>query len=298
MDLGEHGRSACHYDRYAGLETRVCVGWAPTVDDVRWLLDGIDVLYTAETWYRPEVPHEAKRAGVKTVMHVMPELYRAECAADEIWVPTSYKRGSLPANRLVPVPVALDRHEYRRRSPARHFVHVWAPAMKDRNGTIATLAALSHVRRPIKLTALGAQHAIESEGKIEIDVRPPFAGPYFDIWPEDGDVLVLPRRYAGLSMPAQEAAARGMTLLMTDVEPQKVWPIEPVKTRGRPDRTIMAGGPFDVHDPDPIDLARAIERLASSPKLAGERSDAARRWARGLSWDVWRTRYQALFEAL
>lgn len=297
MDLGEHGRSAVHLDRFDGLDVRVRQGWGPTQDDVRWLLDGCDVLYSAETWYDDDVPHMAKAAGVRTVLHVMPELYLTQRIADEIWVPTTYRRGFLPANRLVPVPVALDRFTYKQRSPATHFVHTWAPAMLDRNGTNPTLAALECVKVPIRATILGAQHAIQLEGRAPVELKSDPGAPrpdnYFEIWPDDADVLIMPRRFAGLSMPVQEAAAQGIPAIMTAVDPQVDWPgVVGCLTRGRPGRSRMAGGMIDVYDPDPGSIADKITQLATDDAYAARMSDQARAWAEGLSWDVWTPRYR------
>lgn len=298
MDLGIHGRSDCHLDRFKGLDYRVSHGWAPTRDERAWLIDGCDVLYSAETWYADELYHEAKARGRRTVLHVMPELYLPSRVADELWVPTPWRREHLPPTRLVPVPVALDRFEYRRRSPAQHFVHVWAPAMLDRNGTEPTLAALEAVTEPITLSLLGAQRPVALEGAAPVTMKSPEPGvypdDYFDIWPEDADVLVLPRRYAGLSMPVQEAAARGMPAIMTGIEPQTSWPgVIQVGARGA-EKHSMAGGRVPVFDPDPRSISQAINRLASDPDLAGSYSDMAYAWAQGLSWDVWAERYREL----
>lgn len=299
MDLGVHGRSDCNFGRFEGLDCRVSRGWAPTADERAWLLDGCDVLYGAETWYADEMPHEAKAAGVRTVLHVMPELWRPDRVADELWVPTLWRRAHIPGSRLVPVPVALDRFEYRRRTPARHFVHVWAPAMLDRNGTEPTLAALEAVTEPITVTVLGAQRPLLLEGHAPVTMESggePGVYPvdYFSIWPDDADVLILPRRYAGLSMPVQEAAARGMPAIMTGVEPQSGWPgVIQSGCRGSA-KASMAGGQITVFDPDPASVTAAINLLASDDERAGTYSDRAYAWAQGLSWDVWAERYRDL----
>lgn len=295
-DIGEYGRSDTYVDRYDGLNVRVHHGLCPDADDRAWLLDGSDVIYSAETWYSDDLPIEAAKAGVRTVLHVMPELFKDQMA-DELWIPTIYRRQHVPGARLVPVPVALDRFTFEPRTPAEHFVALWAPAMLDRNGTDAVFASLEAIRVPLRVTVLGAQRRVElSDGPVTLDCEPrPYPKDYWGIWPDDADVLVIPRRYAGLSMPVQEAAARGMPAIMTAVEPQNEWPnIVGVSTRGRPARQRMAGGLVDVHDPDPIGIAQAIERLATSETYAGEMSYRARAWAETLSWDVWADRYRQL----
>lgn len=300
MDLGEHGRSDVHLDRYDGLDCRLVVGWAPSKRDRDWLLEGCDVLYSAETWYAPELPLEAAKRGVRTILHVMPELFGAGCIADELWIPTTYRRKTLPPHRLVPVPVALDRFDYRPRTPAEHFAHIVAPAMLDRNGTTSMLQALEAVTAPIRVTVQGAVSTVRLPPRcpVKLDMEPRgYPENYWEIWPDDADVLIMPRRYAGLSMPVQEAAARGMPSIMTALDPQCDWPgVYPVATRGRPRRVNMAGGPVDVHEADPAQLVTAIEQIANNPDYAERLSRAARSWAEGLSWDTWAPRYRQVLD--
>lgn len=298
MDLGELGRSDVRLDRYAGLNVRVFQGLSPDRDARSWLLDGTTTLYSAETWYDDDLTNEARDAGIFRVLHVMPELHQATRHADEIWLPTKYLRDRFPAARIVPVPVALDRFEMKVRSPARHFVHVWAPAMLDRNGTLAVLAALEMVKSAVKVTILGCQTPLHLEGDspVILDATPRgYPRDYFTIWPDDADVLLLPRRYAGLSMPVQEAAARGMATVMTNVSPQTDWSsVIGIGTRGAPAAMKMAGGSIEVHDPDPIALAQTIDLIAGHDEIAREASYRARAWAESRGWDVWADRYRRL----
>lgn len=299
MDIGQYGRSDPHLSRYDGFDTRVVYGLGPTPDDRKWLLDGSDVIYSAETWYEDQFPHEAKEAGVRTVLHVMPELFLDNRVADDIWVPTTYRKSHVPNSRLVPVPVALDRFTHKVRSPAEHFVALWAPAMLDRNGINVVFQAVEQVRVSCRVTILGAQQVCElpSSCPVKLDCHPrEYPVDYFDLWPDDADVLLMPRRYAGLSLPVQEAAARGMAAVMTAVEPQNEWPnVVGIATTGHhPHRQRMAGGMVDVWDPDPTGLARAIENLATDPVYATEMSGRARGWAEALSWETWAPRYRTL----
>lgn len=298
MDLGEYGRSDVHLERYAGLDTHVVEGLAPSADERAWLLDGCDVVYSAETWYADEeIPAEAAARGVRTVLHIMPELYPSR-RADVLWNPTTYRSDLLPPHELVPVPVATDRFDRKVRG-ARHFVHQWAPAMKDRNGTLTLLAALELVTSPVTVTILGAQQHIELPASSPVDLRLVYEHPdnYWEVWPEDADVLVLPRRFAGLSMPVQEAAARGMTTIITAVSPQTGWPLTFIPHRGH-ENCLMAGGTVPVYDADPVSLASVIDRLANNPAEAEAASLKAAAWADDLSWERWAPLYNDALRGL
>jgi hypothetical protein len=298
MDLGHHGRSDVHLERYAEFEIRHVVGWAPSWEDRQWLLTGSDVVYSAETWYADdEFYREAQAAGVRTYLHVMPELYRPNRLATELWVPTTWRREAVAGARLVPVPVATDRFEAKLRPKALHFVNVWAPAMLDRNGTLCLLAALTHIRSEIRVTIKGAQQPVHLPpgGPVTLDCVPSgYPDNYWDVVPGDADVLVMPRRYAGLCMPVQEAAARGMSAIMPAVSPQDGWPhVQQIGVRGFT-RAAMPAGQVEVYEPDPIDLARKMDALAEDSLRQAYLSSRALDWAAGLSWATWAPRYRRL----
>jgi len=113
---------------------------------------------------------------------------------------------------------------------------------------------------------------------------------------DDADVLVMPRRYGGLSLPVQEAMAAGLAVVMTDCDPNPAtWPICPVSSR--PGTTIRTpGGPVRIHDPDPADIAAIIDRLAGAPGELADLQAAARTWAQTHNWSALEPLYRAELE--
>ena len=110
-------------------------------------------------------------------------------------------------------------------------------------------------------------------------------GPVRDYWErwETGDALLLPRRYGGLSLVAQEALAAGMAVVMLDREPERRWPIVRARTgAGRLEH--MKGGAIGVLEGDPVSLAERIRQLATT-ELA-HWSALADRWAATMSWET------------
>jgi glycosyltransferase involved in cell wall biosynthesis len=304
MDLGEQGRGPCYLDRYDEFDVFVNRGGTVLTDEgLNWLLEGSDVIYTAETAYRDDFWKRAADAGVKTVAHVMPELYRGY-RADAIWLPTTWEQRRIKQPyEIVPVPVAMDRFApvRRVRREARVFCHLAAPAMKDRNGTEIVLAALEHVTTPITMIFLGAPWlAVGTRvGRVTVQVRDETPRDYWDALPPEADVLVLPRRYAGLSMPMQEAMGQGMPVLATDLSPQNIWPgVHRVPVRHQYERVPMAGGVFSVHSVDPVLLASQIDKLATDPDRVVELSEEAIEHAMSISWEAWLGGYRRRLEAL
>jgi glycosyltransferase involved in cell wall biosynthesis len=186
----------------------------------------------------------------------------------------------------------MDRFEHRARpsdGPIT-FYHPVAPAMLDRNGTKVVLDALRHVTEPCRVVfrspgqpspwsdpsrLIGAVEALWLDQDVPM---------YWDAYPPETDVLVMPRRYGGLCLPVLEAAAQGIPALMTDLSPQASWPgvhrVAPVAERSH----SMKGGEFPVWDTNPKHLARAMDQLCREPERVAKLSDAAYEWAWANSW--------------
>lgn len=304
IDLGDRGRGPADWSLFSDTDLVVNHGMDSDLDAdlVRRFCDGLDVLYSAETFYRADLPELARSASCRTVLHVMPELWRADHAApDHVWAPTRWEIGRLPAGTdLMPVPVARGRLPFRPRTECRVLYHHPAPAMLDRNGSRIVLAALSMVRSDLELVVVGAAGISwpDHVGHVKIRQIDPDSTSYHEVHPAEADVLVLPRRYAGLSLPMQETAAMGMGLLTLDLEPQRGWvPEAGLIPAYRGHIARFPGGEFAVHDANPGLLGRAIERLAQQPELVAELSAAADEHAAGLDWAVWDTLYLEALEA-
>lgn len=300
VDLGAAGKGVTRVERVANFSNNTCVvtSW-PHVDmhAVNWLMDGIDVLYTAETWYWPQIPEVARARNIRTVLHSMPELHSNDIIADQVWVPTNWEIERVRDAVLMPVPVPLDRFPVRESESAKTFLHIAASAMRDRNGTDAVLGALPQVHSPCTIAFQGIDGNLTNPtSPAEIVIRPRI-GDYWEAT-ADADVLVLPRRYAGLSLPMQEAMARGMPIITTDLAPQNQWPgvlTVPVES---PRPTDMKGGVFNVWDMNPGRIADAIDALFNDPGLYRELAEEARWHAKSISWAQMAPVYLNAFAAL
>jgi glycosyltransferase involved in cell wall biosynthesis len=112
---------------------------------------------------------------------------------------------------------------------------------------------------------------------------------------DDGDVLIMPRRYGGQALSVQEAMSCGLPVVMTDLAPQREWLSGDclVKTQGSKSLWTQAGM-VDVHTPDPHSIAAVMDGLSSNPQRVQELSAAADRWAERRSWPSMRHRYEAV----
>lgn len=290
VDLLDKGRGTSHLARFPDAMLHQGPGHLIPGATADKFLDGLDVALCVETTYTDDFCQRARKAGVRTVLVANPELWKADHAhPDVVWAATDWELGRLPSRtRVVPHPVATDRLVFRQRTSATTLVHIAAPAFHDRNGTRLVLSACRRVRSPARLLIRGQSRPPRQLGGVAIAGLLSDVDDYWDAWPDDGDVLVLPRRYAGLSLPMQEAAALGMPIITMDLAPQNEWVprdglVAPVP---RARRVRMVGGVFDVHDCSPAYLASTIELFLSSPEVVARCSTAVGEWAAAHSWDA------------
>ncbi|MFN2592940.1 MAG: hypothetical protein ABR532_08940 [Candidatus Dormibacteria bacterium] len=270
---------------------------------LRWLLDGVDVLLTAETAYDHRAWEWARQAGVRTVLVGNPEFLSPDkvAGADVILAPSTWQLARFPGVVHLPQPVdrSVFAHTHRPLNDPPRFLHVVGNrAARDRAGTDVVLNALRFARHKVDLTvrcqsALSTPQELLLRGLrrnrptvIRDDVSEPqdlYAG---------FDVLLAPRRYGGLSLPVNEAASCGLAILVGDREPENGWlspeSLLPVATRRE---TTFQGGTFHLDDVAPQTLALAIDRLIDDPAQIARLSEASAAYARRIDWEVQRPRW-------
>jgi hypothetical protein len=294
-----------HLGRYPGATV---VRWRPDgfdrPDTVREWVSGCDVVYSAETFYDWRIVDWCRAGGVATVLHVMPELFDAATVATYpptvLWAPTGWRLDRLPADTLVvPVPVALDRWPIPRvisdDGPLRILHVAGRRALADRNGTTVLARAMRHVTADVEVTVT-TQDTVNGRLDPRVNVvRPDDTEPYWALY-GGHDVLVLPRRYGGLSLPVQEAAGAGLAVVLPDCAPNAGYPA--VLTAARPDRDVrMVAGLVPLWRADERAVAAAIDRFAADRDAARDAASAARCWAERRSWGVMAPVYREALEA-
>lgn len=297
----ESSRGVGDPSKYAGGpgEIRVITRF-PQADDIQWLLTDVDVAWTVETPYTAAMCSQAKRMRVPVVLQAMPELYdKRECPNATVVVPTSWEQSTIPRSQLLPVPVARDRLPGRERSGVRTFVHVWSNAFEDRNGTEILLRALSSVTVPCNLLVRSpAKLRLPARvGHVEVVHDRAWYPNYWDGWQQDGDALIMVRRFGGLSLPMLEAASMGMPVISTDLAPQNEWiPSTTLLPVSDPRRVRMKGGTYPVWSADPLRLALIMDRLVRDNNLARWCSQQSIEYARTMSWETQLPVYEAFLD--
>lgn len=306
VDMGELARGfPVHRDRYPDATVvHYDAGQLPE-GQVREWLRGLDVVFSAETFYDWRLCRWAEEAGVASVCQLNPEFLRpvAELPARPTrwWAPTTWRIDALPpGTEVVPVPVADDRFPFtvpERDGPVRVLHVVGHRAAADRNGTAVVLQAVARASGPMSVV-LSTQDARIPLGRgrpaVVVTSR---VGGLRDYWRlyEGFDVLVLPRRYGGLCLPVQEAMASGLAVVMSDTEPQRsTWPVRTVRTGLRSIINTPAGR-VPLAQVDPRSLARELDHLANNPADLEEAQRRSLAWAESHRWSVMRPLYEERF---
>ncbi len=265
---------------------------------VRGWLDGLDVVYSAETFYDPRIVEWAADAGVATVLHVMPELFNpAWPTPTATWLPTRWRAEHHDGAPIVPVPLdddwvprGIPRGELRVLHIAGHR------AMADRNGSLTFLQSLRLVRSPIDATLLCQDRRGPRAQGLPARIRyRAVLGPQESLAPflAEADVVVLPRRYGGLCLPALESIVAGCVVVMPDCSPNTDWPVMTVPSVPSPNTIVTAAGDIEMIHVEPRAVAAAIDELADDPVLLQRLREQSSWWCMSNSWDALRPVYVA-----
>lgn len=275
---------------------------------VKWLAD-IDVVWGVETFYQDAFPKIAADNKAATIQHVNPEFYRWARESNlprptvEI-APSSWRLDQMSGVGMVlPSPIDRERCRYRTRplndGPLTFLHVVGMRAIEDRNGSEALWEALKYVRVPCRLL-VRAQSGVSIQphrhGCVDVEIIEEDLPNYWSLY-DDGDVLIMPRRYGGQSLSVQEAMSCGLPVVMTDLEPQREWLPAECLTKTNGSKTLRTqAGMVDVHTPDPHSIAAVMDALSSNPQRVMELSAHANDWAEQHSWPNMRPRYESVIE--
>lgn len=289
VDPGRDGRFQQHPERFDQWDTTTVRWTGGRLDEQacrRWL-DGLDVVYSAETPYDLRLPQWAAEAECGVVVQANPEFLSAADAKAAVtwWVATPWRMEHLPARtRVVPMPVPAPPF-HREPGDRTRFLHTagW-PAVADRNGTGLFAEAVEMTTVDAEFVIRGQHRDINRYQRQGVRVEQQCVADYWDNY-RDADVLVLPRRFGGLCLPALEAMAVGLPVVMPECSPNEVWPGPRVMARTT--NTVAARcGVLPLHDVDPRDLALVMDELAANPDLVDKFRQQASEWAAENTWEA------------
>lgn len=285
---------------------------------VRFLRDA-QVCYSAEALYWGALDRQCRRTTFH--VHANPEINTKAWGQNVVpALPSSWHASMFPRWPVVPHPtpwdepafVALRAENVERGGRAFTVLHVAAPAMLDRNGTDALKDGLAcYDGPPFTLRVAGSGLDTPTRGRPNTDLGLPTqtgkrgqvdvqrvaeVADRADLY-RGADLLVIPRRYGGQCLTATEAAAAGVPVLMSNVDPQDQWTgvDSSVKVR-RGSVARMQGGRFRVADPVAESVAERLACFTSDDGThRGRWQQEALGWAGGLAWPAVRDQWESWF---
>jgi hypothetical protein len=270
-----------HPEWYKGYECFHVRG-LPRTGDLEPFIRSVDVVLTCETFYNNSFVELAKRRGVKTILQYNYEFleylrnqkmpFPDVMLAPSLWNYDKVAEITEDRTKLLHLPPPLNTSvfdEVRKINMSKNhgrLLHVAGkPATRDRNGTRSIVDMLKYSKTDYELVITTQQEldivARDSRLKIVIgnpDNRQDLYSGY--------DAMVLPRRYAGLCLPMNEALVSGLPVFMTDISPNntilpKEWLVKSEKIDQFRARTDI-----DVYNADPRILAKTIDNYMHNRK--------------------------------
>lgn len=275
---------------------------------VRKFLDGLDVVFAVETLYDWDLVQWAHEAGARTVVQGNPEFYAHHnrhgwgWPPPDKWVwPTVWMtdHDDLPEGPLLPVPAppADVRQMADPEDDTLRILHVSGhAALGDRNGTKIFAETLNLIGTKVHVTMTGQDGALPDPplGRhVTLERIPDGVDDRWDLY-RNQHLIILPRRYGGLCLPAIEACSRGVIPVMPNVPENSLWPIVPLQAQqGRLQRVPF--GQVPTWNMRPNHIAYKIDRLNENREQLAERQNDVLDWAFNNSWEGWADIYRERF---
>lgn len=266
----------------------------------RKLARAVDVIFAVESLMDWDLARYAREERCRTVVQGNPEFYiheRGGLAEPDRWVwPTPWLRDELPPGDYLPVPVpdeppvqAADPFD----GPLRVLHVAGHAAAGDRNGTLEFMQSLSYVRTPMEVTVIGQDHWLPKahpSNKVTLTVNPDGVYNRWSMY-EGQHVVMLPRKYGGLCLPAQEAARCGLAVVMPACSPNEIWPGPRIPARkGRLHHAPKGRVPtFNV---DARQISSTLDDLNRDRDLLKRAMYDSVSWAEQHTWRVLRPLYE------
>lgn len=272
-----------------------------TREDIDWLLDGIDTLFTIETPYDWTIYAEAKKRGIKTVLMPMYEWLpkaRPELKDVDLFVcPSIATYENLSGNKiLVPseVPVDTDKFTPREVKKAKIFLHISGHGgIQNRNSTPELLQAIPKVKSDV-IFIINSQYPINKINDSRVIIQDKNFENYWDMY-DDGDVWLMPAKYGVAFLGIGESMATGMIPSITDMHPFNKYLDKEFLVKPSDINTV----PLFFNQPQlhssfrPDELANEIDRIAQLDlsRHSARSLEMANEW----SWKVWKPKYEEIF---
>ena len=313
IDSSSFGGGDQNHDWYDEYNCIVSNGFIKK-DKMSEFLKDIDVVLTCETFYNNSFISFARKRKIKTVQQynyefldyiVNPDVHMPDILlAPSIW--NLDKVRSTLGNRTriehLPPPTSgiwfANVAKSNMSKDHKRILHIAGKvASKDRNGTNTVIDMLKYSTAEYELV-VRSQTPIETECKDpRLTISTQNMKNKEDMY--DGfDAMILPRRYAGLCLPMNEALLSGLPVFMTNISPNNYilpesWLVESKIVDKLRTRSVL-----DVYEADTRLLAKLVDDYVNNTDKKKIKERALTIGSENFDPENLKTQYIELFESL
>lgn len=292
------------YDGYNVIKT---IKGMPRTKEVLAFLEDIDVVLSCETFYHTNLVNIAKERNIKTILQYNYELFgnliHPEWLLPDVLISPSLwnidiikqKFGSKTKIYHLPPPTDFSLFKNARENNLlkthKRILHIAGKkAAKDRNGTNTVYDMLKYsnadyeliIKTQTPLDFLNKDSRLKIE-KNNIRDREELYNNF--------DLMVLPRRYAGLCLPMNEALMSAIPVFMTNISPNNIILPEKWLVDSRKIDEFKTKSMVDVYEANPEKLAKKIDNYINGDKIEKYKLHAIEIGFNNFSVDVLKNKY-------
>jgi len=262
----------------------------PKTNEILAFLENLDVVISCETFYHLEFVNLAKKRGIKTILQYNYELFgnlaHPEWELPDVLLAPSIwnldvvidKFGSKTKVMHLPPPTDSSLFDNARKinleKDHKRILHIAGKkAAKDRNGTDTVIDMLKYSSGDFELVIKTQTPltTISHDPRLKVDMGNPDSR---ESMYEGFDAMILPRRYAGLCLPMNEALMSALPVFMTDVSPNNAilpskWLVESSKIDEFKTKSMV-----NVYNANPKKLAKIVDTYIQNDRKINMKQNA------------------------
>jgi hypothetical protein len=252
----------------------------PRTNEVLAFLEDIDVVISCETFYHLELVDLAKQKGIKTILQYNYELF-GHLAHPEWTLPDVLLAPSIwnldvivqkfgTKTQIMHLPPPTDHtlfnqaKEINLSKDHKRILHIAGKkAAKDRNGTESILKMIKYSKEDYELVIKSQTplNLICKDPRVKIEIGNPDNRQ--DMY-SGFDAMVLPRRYAGLCLPMNEALMSALPVFMTNISPNNAILPDKWLAESKQIDSFRTKSMVNVYDAKSDSLAKIIDKYVKN----------------------------------
>jgi hypothetical protein len=271
------------------LVTTTEFGFA-TDQEVESFVSGLDAVLSCETFYNNKFVQIAKRHGVKTYLQYNYEfldyLQKPQMPLPDVLIaPSTWNLDEIKnrfggKSEVVHLPPPTNSNRFKNAKEINlsqnhdRVLHIAGKAAaEDRNGTQTVIDMMKHSKGDFLLD-------IRTQTEIKLPIRDSRINLIYDNVERHEDLysgydaMILPRRYAGLCLPMNEALLSALPVFMTDISPNNDVLPQKWLASSKKIGELMTRTKLNVYSADPIILAKLLDSHMGLPDRLPEKLSA------------------------